>query len=130
MVDFSKLKEIISKNNSERIQQALAVTEAIRQLALIKECLEISLGIKLDNNIASDAVNKVAREWNLTYSTVASKCTAQMNMSLNDFENLVLDAVNDPSKIITLQDTLRKNASQNNHQADCNTIDMYFDNIF
>ncbi|MDD7184774.1 MAG: hypothetical protein SPE43_08930 [Ruminococcus sp.] len=129
MVDFSKLKKIISKNNSERIQQALAITEAIRQLAVIQECLEISLGIKLDNNIASDAVNEVAREWNLTYSTVSSKCTTQMDMSLKDFENLVSDAVNDRSKIITLKNTLSKYASQNNYKADCTAIDMYFENF-
>ncbi|MGN0676360.1 MAG: hypothetical protein ACI4K5_01280 [Ruminococcus sp.] len=126
MVDFSKLKKIISKNNSERIQQALAITEAIKQIAV----LERNLGIKFD--IASSAVNEVAEEWNLTYSTVASKCTTQMNMSLKGFENLVLNAVNNPSsqQIITLNDTLRKNASKKHYQADCNAIDMYFSNIF
>lgn len=129
MVNFSKLKKIISKNNnSKRIQQALAVTEAIKQIAILGR----NLGIKF--NIASDAVNEVAREWKVTYSTVASKCTTQMGgMSLKGFENLVLNAVNNPSsqQIITLQDTLRKNASKTNkYQADCNAIDLYFSTIF
>ncbi len=127
MVNFSKLKKIISKNNnSKRIQQALAITEAIKQIAI----LERNLGIKFD--IASSAVNEVAEEWNLTYSTVASKCTRDMGISLKGFENLVLDAVNNPSsqQIITLNDTLRKNASQKHYQADCNAIDLYFNNIF
>lgn len=132
MVNFSELKKIISKNdNSKRIQQALAITEAIKQIAVIQECLEISLGTKLDNNIVRDAVNEVAKEWKVTNSTVAAKFTQDMGMSLKKFENLVLDAVNDPSKINTLQDTLRDNASKmNNYQADCNTIDLYFNNIF
>lgn len=126
MVNFSKLKKIISNNNSARIQQALAVTEAIKQIAI----LERNLGIKF--NIASDAVNEVAREWKVTYSTVAVKLTRDMGISLKGFENLVLNAVNNPSsqQIITLNDTLRKNASQKHYQADCNAIDLYFNNIF